>query len=130
MVEVSEEDSWRMKLSANTNSQLPPLNDSELWESIFAIDEFDENQDVEASASSPDSVLDDQSGFRKGRGNKNASQKPRDRLVVATDYSRGEGCGKLVSTLFGEDLKVMERLMHSSTELPSFKVCVVEHTLR
>lgn len=121
MVEVSEEDSWRMKLSANTNSQLPPLNDSELWESIFAIDEFDENQDVEASASSPDSVLDDQSGFRKGRGNKNASQKPRDRLVVATDYSRGEGCGKLVSTLFGEDLKVMERLMHSSTELPSFK---------
>uniref|UniRef100_A0A7I4ANN1 Gamma-tubulin complex component n=1 Tax=Physcomitrium patens TaxID=3218 RepID=A0A7I4ANN1_PHYPA len=121
VVEVSEEDSWRMKLSANTNSQLPPLNDSELWESIFAIDEFDENQDVEASASSPDSVLDDQSGFRKGRGNKNASQKPRDRLVVATDYSRGEGCGKLVSTLFGEDLKVMERLMHSSTELPSFK---------
>lgn len=126
-----------MKLSLSTNSQLPPLNDSELWEDVFAEDDNDstKNLDAECDASSPDSVLDEQFEFTKSRSfkfRKSISKNDRCRDLkskrtttkVATDYSHGEGCGKLIATLFREDVKAMDLVMPSSTELPPFQVCV------
>lgn len=125
-----------MKLSLSTNSQLPPLNDSELWEDLFAEDENDsvKNLDVEGDASSPHSVLDEQFEFTKSRSfkfRKSISKNDPCRdlkltkttLKVATDYSHGEGCGKLISSLFREDVKAMDLVMPCSTELPFFQVC-------
>lgn len=134
--EKPQEDPWRMKLSLSTNSQLPPLNDSELWEDLFAEDDthLAKNLDVEGDASSPHSVLDEQFEFTKSRSFKFRKSRSkndpcrdlkltRTTLKVATDYSHGEGCGKLISSLFREDVKAMDLVMPCSTELPSFQVC-------
>lgn len=135
-VEEPHEDSWRMKLNLSTNSQLPPLNDSGLWENLFALDENDleKDLDVEGDMESPHSVLDEQFEFRKSSSDKfrksRSNNDPgkdlnltRTRVQVATDYSHGEGCGKLVSSLFREEINAMDRVMPYPTELPSFQVC-------
>lgn len=128
-------DSQRMKQSLSTNSQLPPLNDAELWENLFAEDDNDlaKNLDVQDDASSPHSVLDEQFEFTKSRSFKFKKCRSRNdpsrdlkltrtAVKVSTDYNRGEGCGKLISGLFREDVKAMDLVMPSSTELPSFQV--------
>ena len=133
-VEKPQEDSCRMKLALSTNSQLPPLNDSDLWEDLFAVDDNDSENglDGEGDADSPHSVLDEQFEFKKSRSLKfrktrsnNNPGKARTRVKVATDYSLGGGCGKLISTLFREEVNAMDRVMPYPTELPSFQVCSV-----
>jgi len=136
LTEEPQEDPWRMKLSLSTNSQLPPLNDSELWEDLFAEDDNDlvKNLDAEGDASSPHSVLDEQFEFTKSRSFKFKKSRSkndpcrdlkltRTTLKVATNYGHGEGCGKLISSLFREDVNAMDLVMPCSTELPSFQVC-------
>jgi hypothetical protein len=135
-VEEPHEDSWRMKLNLSTNSQLPPLNDSELWEDLFVVDDNDlgKNLDVGGDAVSPQSVLDEQFEFRKCRSIKFRRRRSNNdpgkdlkltktRRKVATDYSHGGGCGKLVSSLFREEINAMDRVMPYPTELPAFQVC-------
>lgn len=135
-VEEHQEDSWRMKLDLSTNSQLPPLNDSELWENMFAVDDngLEKKTDVEDDTGSPHSVLDEQFEFRRRRSIKFRKSRSNNdlgkdlkltgtRVKVATDYSHGGGCGKLVSTLVREEVNAMDRVMPYPTQLPYFQVC-------
>lgn len=133
-VEEHQEDSWRMKLDLSTNSQLPPLNDSELWENMFAVDDngLEKKTDVEDDTGSPHSVLDEQFEFRRRRSIKFRKSRSNNdlgkdlkltgtRVKVATDYSHGGGCGKLVSTLVREEVNAMDRVMPYPTQLPYFQ---------
>ncbi|KAG0618391.1 hypothetical protein M758_4G060000 [Ceratodon purpureus] len=134
LVEEPHEYLCRMKLNLSTNSQLPPLNDSGLWEDLFALDHnvLEKNLNIEGDIESPHSVLDEQFEFRKSRSIKSRKNRINNDLgkdvkltrtveKVGTDYSHGEGCGKLVSTLFREEINAMDRVMPYTTELPSFQ---------
>jgi hypothetical protein len=122
-----QEDPWRMKLSLSAYSHLPPLNDSQLRESIFGgvCGPVDSHTDVEGDGSSPHSVLDDQNTrFESDRHTEFYENLRSSRSFEnGTAYTDGEGCGNLLATHLRVDLKALERLMPYPTQLPSFQVC-------
>ncbi len=124
-LEKPEDDLRQIQLNLSGYSELRPLNDAELQETIFSGEEdvtdsiLDMDGDLGMHEVSHDGDSED---VRVCKGGHKHGRKPR---FVGTSYSEGQGCGNLLVLHMRENVRAMERLLPYPTELPSSCVRVL-----
>jgi hypothetical protein len=118
-LEKPEDDLRQIQLNLSGYSELHPLNDAELQETIFSGEEdvTDGILDMDGDLGMHEvSHHGDSEGVRVSKGGPKHGRKPR---FVGTSYSEGQGCGNLLVLHMRENVRAMERLLPYPTELPS-----------
>ncbi|MCO5582810.1 hypothetical protein L7F22_036710 [Adiantum nelumboides] len=93
-------------LSSNKCAVLPPLDDNDIYKSIFAASDVNDHPDENACTKVVDSI------------NTVNSKRVTEDSLAGTDYGTGSGCGSLLLQHAKIDTTAMERLFPASTVLP------------